>query len=233
MDNTINVLPDGWLTTEETATALRVSLRTVQKMGKDGRLKRKLASNSKNPSAYVYDSKEVQRHMPTTSKPAPGRSHHKREDQSVAKRGEAIENRVGHALETINIVGQMLAAQKAERDAEREQIAATQAAEMEKLKWEREDARERFEAEQKRLEAERLERLAEQRRAEEPILPWITLETAVAISGRTRRNLVELCTEGKIVAEKAGGWRILRRSLEALDQSALGPVGLRKAASAK
>jgi excisionase family DNA binding protein len=44
---------------------------------------------------------------------------------------------------------------------------------------------------------------------------WLSLEEAQAYSGRSRKYLLKLVKEGRIFAEKDGGWRIHRASLEA------------------
>ena len=43
---------------------------------------------------------------------------------------------------------------------------------------------------------------------------WLTLDEAGTLSGRSKSWLVRQCQEGMLAAEKDGGWRILRRSLE-------------------
>jgi hypothetical protein len=43
---------------------------------------------------------------------------------------------------------------------------------------------------------------------------WLTLEEARSYSGRSRSCLLRMCREGKLVAEKDGGWKIRRVSLE-------------------
>jgi hypothetical protein len=205
MENTINILPDKWLTATEAATALRVSVRTVQKMGQDGRLKRKPAGNSKNPSASLYDPKDVQRHMPTEPRSAePKRSHHKKQEQDVARRPAPP------ALETAlaGIVSQLLAGRETQTASDQARIA------FERERW----------------IAEQAERAAQQQRAEERSRPWITLDEAVIAFGMARADLLALCRAGSLTARKAGGWRILRRSLEAFTEGiGSGPQALRKA----
>ena len=44
---------------------------------------------------------------------------------------------------------------------------------------------------------------------------WLTIEEAAAYSGRSRSRLLQWCREGKVTAERDGGWRIHRASLEA------------------
>jgi helix-turn-helix protein len=46
---------------------------------------------------------------------------------------------------------------------------------------------------------------------------WLSLEEAQALSGLARNDLLRLCQEKKLTARKSGGWRILRRSLEAFE----------------
>lgn len=46
---------------------------------------------------------------------------------------------------------------------------------------------------------------------------WLSLDEAVAYSGLARRDLIQMCREGKVVARKSGGWKILRKSLEVFE----------------
>ncbi len=43
---------------------------------------------------------------------------------------------------------------------------------------------------------------------------WLTLDEARAYSGRSRQKLLQWCRNGKVIAERDGGWRIYRESLE-------------------
>lgn len=43
---------------------------------------------------------------------------------------------------------------------------------------------------------------------------WLTIAEASELSGRSHTWLLRVCHQGKLVAEKDGGWKILRRSLE-------------------
>lgn len=44
---------------------------------------------------------------------------------------------------------------------------------------------------------------------------WLNLDEAHAYSGRSKRWLLVMCREGKLTAQKDGGWKIRRASLEA------------------
>lgn len=44
---------------------------------------------------------------------------------------------------------------------------------------------------------------------------WLTLDESAELSGRTRRWLLNACKNGGLIAEKDGGWKIRRSSLEA------------------
>jgi hypothetical protein len=46
---------------------------------------------------------------------------------------------------------------------------------------------------------------------------WLTLEEARSYSGRSRSWLLRMCREGRLVAEKDGGWKIRRESLEGFE----------------
>jgi hypothetical protein len=78
---------------------------------------------------------------------------------------------------------------------------------MQRWKDEREDAKERWEAEQKRLEAERRK------------LPWLTSAEAVAEFNLTAPAIRQAVKEGQLVATTKGGLRIQRASLEAFSGS--------------
>jgi hypothetical protein len=65
---------------------------------------------------------------------------------------------------------------------------------------------------------------------------WLTIDEAVELSGRSRAWLLRVCQEGQLTAEKDGGWRILRRSLEVFTGDARahnGPRALSRAGGAK
>jgi hypothetical protein len=171
-DTTITVLPDKWLTTAETAQALRKSERTVQKMAKAGKLKWRLASRPDQPSARVYDPEDVQRFVPTEPRSERARSHRAKAGPTgdVATPQTALATRTpravvdGHEMETLNLVGKMLIEQRAEREIFANTFERTLSsiagmilnhqkaeadANRERLKAEREDARERWELERK------------------------------------------------------------------------------------
>lgn len=46
---------------------------------------------------------------------------------------------------------------------------------------------------------------------------WLSLEEATLYSGLAKRDVLKLARDGRIVARKSGGWKILRKSLEAFE----------------
>ena len=176
---------------------MRKSVRTVQKMAKEGVLRWKSAHNPKSPAARLYDPADVQRYAPAAPKPRPARSHHRRE---LALTGDGkltrdLLARFEKSLDTNSIVGQLVALIKAGQDAEQE-----------RRKADREDERERWESEQK------LRKLEENR-----ALRWLTLEEAAAVTNLPKAYLLRAIEKEKLDAIKAGSWRIRRASLEAFE----------------
>ena len=169
MDQIITLLPGDWLTTEETAKALGKHERTVQKMAKAGLLKWKLADRPGTGRGRLYDANDVKEHLPNAPRPQPQEPHRRRLVASPKLLGHKL-TQTERALDTISIVGNLVAGHKAELqmlidqsaqnletvvtlilNAQKEEAAANR----ERLKAEREDARERWEIERQ----DRLERL--------------------------------------------------------------------------
>lgn len=46
---------------------------------------------------------------------------------------------------------------------------------------------------------------------------WLSLKEATLLSGLAQRDVLKLAQTGRIVARKSGGWKILRKSLEAFE----------------
>jgi len=217
-NKTIEVLPE-WMTSSEAAAALQKSERTVQKMAKRGILKWKSANRPGNPTARLYDARDVQRFLSTepSQRPVIEPTAARTEPGALAvrsnRRENAVETRLEKALGTIELAYQFFAAQKDEREADRQ-----------REKDAREDAKERWMAEQKRLEAERLEKIADRKREEREkareracALPWLTLKAAAEFSGLTRAQIISLCETQTVIAlkdHKSGEWRINRASLQ-------------------
>ena len=83
------------------------------------------------------------------------------------------------------------------------------------MKDDREDKRERWDEEKKLRAAEIQRREAAEQRERELTKPWLTLKSAVELSGLTRTQILQLCESGTIIAVNSGGWRINRASLAA------------------
>jgi excisionase family DNA binding protein len=171
------VIPGGWMTTVEAAERLGKSERTVQEMGRDGRLRSKQGVRPDQPRARFYNAEDVERYLTAKPEPSPDslarrEATHKAKQLAPmpAKRELAkVQAQSERALDTVSIVGQIMVSHKAElqtlvdlhtRSLETvvNLILSAQKAEAdanrERLKAEREDARERWEIERR----DRLER---------------------------------------------------------------------------
>lgn len=181
---TINIIPKieaDWLTTSEVAKLLGKNARTVQEMGKDGRIVTKPAGNPKNPTQRLYDAKHVAALMANAPEPSPA-ALRKREARKAAgakpqfTSANALTRSLKpsqseRALDVVSIVGTQAINHRAEMEMIVSQmgrnfenllnmVLSSQKAEAdanrERLRAEREDARERWEIERRdRLERRR------------------------------------------------------------------------------
>jgi hypothetical protein len=207
--------------------ALGISERTVQDWAKKGRLKYKTIRQG-GRRFRLYDASGVDKLRelgPPKADPLAEPDYVIDSEGAVTKGGREKRDQGARALDTVSIVGQILAAQRAELEVRKTELSGlvgqlvefakgNHAAEMQRWKDEREDARERWEAEQKRLTAEHEAREAELRRR-----PWLTLEEAVAESNLTTAAIRQAVKDGLLVATTKGGLRIQRASLEAFSGS--------------
>jgi hypothetical protein len=166
---TIEILPNRLMTTDEVAKAVRKDHRTVQQLGKAQVIKSTKEAMPRGGSRRMYDPQSVQDYLQN-----PGKLHPKTTTQPAANangqalvRSRSAASQNERALDTVSIVGQMLAAQKSQLETVVSLILNAQKAEAdanrERLKAEREDARERWELERK----EARERWDVMRRAEQ------------------------------------------------------------------
>lgn len=186
------VIEQGWMTTEEAMEELQRSQRTIQKLAKRGEIKWKTRPNDgAGRPIRIYARADVQRIAQFGAQTSEEPRTRAPKTTAVAK---AKDEKLQRALETVEIVGQMVAAMRAESSAQ-----------MERWKGDREDARERFEILQEQWKADHALRLAEfsLRQAPAP-RPWIPVEEAAEISGMTVGFIRDRIRDEKIVAVRGG-----------------------------
>jgi hypothetical protein len=160
---------------------MRKSETVVLRIARDGDLRWKLAGRKDQPKARLFDARDVRKHIPADPRPQPSPDsiarrearRNKTESTALKPAGEA---KLTQALDTVSIVGNLVACHKAEMEMLVAQmglsletvvnlILTAQKAEAdanrERLKAEREDARERWEIErQDRLERQKSRSMA-------------------------------------------------------------------------
>jgi excisionase family DNA binding protein len=160
------IVPGEWYPSEEAAQRLNISLRTLQKWAEKGHLKFKTIQQGSH-RFRVYDAADVDR-LRESGPPEPRPQPQKPEPDLVITKQSKAELQAARALDTVSIVGNLVASHKSEMEmlvaqmgrnleAVVNMILTAQKAEAdanrERLKAEREDARERWEIErQDRLE---------------------------------------------------------------------------------
>jgi hypothetical protein len=210
-----NIIPAEWLETDLAMKEANCSIRTLQKWSKRGILRFKTVKSG-NRRMRLYAAADIQKFREFGPPKSEASSRSNAEVVSKPAPPTRAQTQEIRALDMVSMTGQFLAFMKGQHEAEAQ-----------RRKWQLEDAREaeekRLEAEQKRWEAERQEREAERRRQAETEererelnKPWLTLKSAVELSGLSRRQILELCEAGTIAAlNSGGGWRINRASLVA------------------
>jgi hypothetical protein len=178
--NLVPKMPSDWLSAKQTAKLLGKGERTVQQMARDGRIRTKVGGEPSNPLKRLYDANDVERilaGMPVKDEPSKA-SPPPSQEQGLARAPKPSQGE--RALDMVNIVGNIVAGHKAEIELQKVQmemlvthlsrslesvvglILSAQKAESdanrERLKAEREDAREQ------RLERREWEREREERR---------------------------------------------------------------------
>jgi hypothetical protein len=110
LETTITVLADEWLTTKQAAEVLNRDIRTLQKLAAGGMLKWKRRPGT---NARLYEAADIQRYLK-------GGATGKKTDETSSTTAVAVRSpklsQGERALDTVTIVGQMLAAQKIERE---------------------------------------------------------------------------------------------------------------------
>jgi uncharacterized coiled-coil protein SlyX len=231
-----------WYPSEDAAKKLDVSIRTLQKWAEKGYLKFRTVRQG-NLRPRLYDAADVDR-LKESGPPKPRTA--TRQTENGAEEGNAQTGRVrrhgseaklAQALDTVSIVGQMIAGQKAELENRRAELSAlvgqladfaksSQDAERQRRKdeltdarerWEaeRKDARERFEWERKAQEAEREFAALERMRASLRQVDWLSPHECYVLKGLPGKAAKQFAEEGKLDGVRVGKtWRIRRASLE-------------------
>jgi hypothetical protein len=236
------VISGEWCDTESVMRALDVSQRTVQKWAEKGHLKFKTIRDGSR-RIRLYDAGDVER-LRESGPPRSKTERNPGNGEVAARKTPKAEAKLGHALETVSIVGQMIAGQKAELENRRAELSAlvgqladfvksSQDAERQRRKdeltdarerWEaeRKDARERFEWEKQKWELERKAQEAEREfaalermRASLRQVDWLSPHECYVLKGLPGKAAKQFAEEGKLDGVRVGkSWRIRRASLE-------------------